>query len=70
MGTHGLRGRRDPDMPPTPPRLASTKTQKHAPLTLPEAENQITTSKQTAFYDRILKTHRTTPSKVALFASG
>ena len=34
------------------------------------AENQITTSKQTAFCDRILKTHRTTPSKVALFASG
>ena len=37
---------------------------------LRQAENQITTSKQTAFCDRILKTHRTTPSKVALFASG
>jgi hypothetical protein len=23
VGTHGLRGGRDPDMPPTPPRLAS-----------------------------------------------
>ena len=34
------------------------------------AENQVTTSQQTAFCDRIIKTHRTTPSKVALFASG
>ena len=42
---------------------------RRAPFIAWLAENQITTSKQTAFCDRILKTHRTTPSKVALFAS-
>ena len=33
------------------------------------AEIQVTPIKQTSFYGRIRKTHRTAPNKVALFAS-